>query len=90
MGAEKVFCGLESFLAFKEFIRPSEDPIVVNGRKFCDFAVAVLGDYVQLTGYIEEGGSIGTGEAPALHAVKRTGESVIQRFKKIRKACLEF
>eukprot|EP00173_Palmaria_palmata_P000808 Plantae.Rhodophyta-Palmaria_palmata.ctg14079.p1 GENE.Plantae.Rhodophyta-Palmaria_palmata.ctg14079~~Plantae.Rhodophyta-Palmaria_palmata.ctg14079.p1 ORF type:complete len:321 (+),score=54.91 Plantae.Rhodophyta-Palmaria_palmata.ctg14079:28-963(+) len=90
MGAGKGWSELESLLACKAFVRVSEDPVVGNGRKFSQLVKAVQSHYETLVRDRLEADDVGKSIGNTLCEVVRTGEAIIKRYKKIRKACLEF
>lgn len=92
MGAGKNWASIESLFACKAFVRVSEDPVRGNGRKYEVFASQVLAAYEVLTrDFLDTDNRRELDKAALMSAsATRTGDAIIQRYKRVRKTCLEF
>jgi hypothetical protein len=84
MGTGKGWSEKESLLACKAFVAASEDPTHGNGKKRESFAGEVLNHYERLWKELRA-------EEPVHDDLeKRSGDAVLQRYKKVRAEALKF
>jgi hypothetical protein len=88
MGTGKGWSEIESLWACKAFIRASENPIVGNGQTATDFAKRIKCRWSDIISDAEETSK--TSDVVPSSAPTRTGEAILQHFRKVRKDCIKF
>jgi hypothetical protein len=88
MGSGKGWTEIESLWACKAFIRASENPIVGNGQTAKDFALSIKRRWSDINSDSQE--SAKTSDLLPPFARTRTGDAILQHFRKVRNDCNKF
>jgi hypothetical protein len=88
MGSGKGWTEIESLWACKAFIPVSENPLVGNGQTATVFALSIKRRWSDIISDSQE--SVKTSYLLPPFAPTRTGDAILQHFRKVRKDCIKF
>jgi hypothetical protein len=88
MGTGKSWLEIESLWACKAFVRASENPIVGNGQTATDFSMRIKRRWSEIVSDAQETSK--TSDVVPSSAPTRTGDAILQHFRKVRKDCIKF